>query len=246
MRTLINILLLVIPVAVVAQPKFVYEGVIEYERKINVHRQVVEGEEYSDWIKDLLKSVPVFHESNFVLRFNNERSIYQLSGEMKPVPVDWITGPAKQNTVLTNFTTHNRTSVKSVFEGNFIISDSLGEIEWRVSDEKRTIAGFDCRKAVAKICDSVYVVAFYAEEIPVSGGPESFNGLPGMILGLAIPRLHTTWFATKVQLSPPVEKDFAITSRGSKTNNIKLQATLKTAMKAWDKYGQRHTWWVML
>ena len=45
-------------------------------------------------------------------------------------------------------------------------------------------------------------------------GPELFTGLPGMILGLAIPRYYTTWFATKVELAdidetkivPPAEK----------------------------------------
>jgi GLPGLI family protein len=33
--------------------------------------------------------------------------------------------------------------------------------QWRITDETRTIAGFECKKAVTKICDSVYVVAFY-------------------------------------------------------------------------------------
>jgi GLPGLI family protein len=46
--------------------------------------------------------------------------------------------------------------------------------------------------------DSIYVVAFYTDEIHVSGGPESFHGLPGMILGVAVPHENVTWFATKV------------------------------------------------
>ena len=48
--------------------------------------------------------------------------------------------------------------------------------------------------------DSVYVIAFYTDQITTTGGPESFNGLPGMILGVAIPRINTTWFATKLEL----------------------------------------------
>ena len=50
------------------------------------------------------------------------------------------------------------------------------------------------------VMDSIVVIAFYTDEILTSGGPESFNGLPGMIMGLAIPRLHTTWYATKLAL----------------------------------------------
>ncbi len=47
--------------------------------------------------------------------------------------------------------------------------------------------------------DSIYVVAFYTDEILTTGGPESFTGLPGMILGIAIPHEHVSWFATKVE-----------------------------------------------
>jgi GLPGLI family protein len=74
------------------------------------------------------------------------------------------------------------------------------KIDWKITNEPRTIAGFECRKAVARIFDSVVVIAFYTDEIMPSSGPESFGGLPGMILGLAIPRLHTTWYATKLEL----------------------------------------------
>ena len=48
---------------------------------------------------------------------------------------------------------------------------------------------FLCRKALTKICDSVVVVAFYTNEIIPSGGPESFGGLPGMILEFGHPQV---------------------------------------------------------
>jgi GLPGLI family protein len=247
MTKIVAILFISLPMLCGAQAKFIYEGSIEFERKINVHRLMQEGENAeSEWVKQLMKSMPAMHSSTFGLQFKGDRTIYKQTGESVAVPASWITGPAKENTVLTDFGKDIRTSYKAVFESNFLISDSLRTIEWRIGEEKRTIAGFDCRKAVGKICDSVYVVAFYTDEIPVSGGPESFNGLPGMILGLAIPRLHTTWFATKVQLITPTEKDFALPSRGSKTNNEKLQSVLRSSLKDWGNYGTRHIWWVML
>lgn len=42
-------------------------------------------------------------------------------------------------------------------------------------------------------------ICFYTDDILVTGGPEGIHGLPGLILGVGIPRLHTTWFATKVE-----------------------------------------------
>ena len=77
----------------------------------------------------------------------------------------------------------------------------VDEIKWKIENETRKIAGWECRKAVGRIYDSVYVVAFYCPEIIPQGGPELFSGLPGMILGLAIPRYYTTWFATKIELA---------------------------------------------
>jgi GLPGLI family protein len=50
--------------------------------------------------------------------------------------------------------------------------------------------------------DSIYVVAFYSDQIVVRGGPESFWGLPGMIMGVVLPHEYTTWYATKVYLEP--------------------------------------------
>jgi GLPGLI family protein len=230
-----------------AQEKFIFEGKIEYERKINLHRQAdFADEDGMDWYKEFLKKSPVFHNSTFVLNFNKSETIYRLSGELQTVEMSWLLGPAKENIVYNNFDMHSRKSVKSVFEKKYVIADSLGETKWRISDEKRTIAGIECRKAVSIICDSVYVVAFYADEIPVSGGPESFGGLPGMILGLAIPRLHTTWFATRVMLSEPSKSDFAISTRGQQTDSKKMRKTLEASLSDWGKYGHRNVWWVVL
>ncbi|HUQ65449.1 MAG TPA: GLPGLI family protein [Flavitalea sp.] len=247
MKKLIYLMLLLCPVLMKGQVKFISEGKIEYERKINIQRQFDDEEMNSDWFKEFIKKQPAFHNTNFTLDFRGNETIYKISGDLVKLEMDWLMGPAKENTIFTDIGKHTRQSKKTVFEENFLVSDSTGKIEWKITDEKRTIAGLDCRKAVGKMCDSVYIVAFYTDEIPVSGGPESFDGLPGMILGIAIPRLSTTWFATKVQLTQPVEKDFEINSRGTtKINSDKLRSTLKMSLKNWGKYGERNTWWVLL
>ena len=69
--------------------------------------------------------------------------------------------------------------------------------------------------------DSIYVVAFYSDEIHVSAGPESFHGLPGMILGVAVPHENVTWFATKV--TETVEpKPLVPPKKGKEVNNKQL------------------------
>lgn len=87
---------------------------------------------------------------------------------------------------------------KDVFGSAFNIKDSIAKIKWRLSNENRIIAGFNCRKATGILMDSIYVFAFYTDEITIPGGPCTVNGLPGTILGMTIPRLYTSWMATKI------------------------------------------------
>lgn len=102
------------------------------------------------------------------------------------------------NTIYTDLQTKTVQIEKTVLGASQTIRDKVRPIRWKITDEMREIAGFACRRANGLIMDSVYVVAFFTGEIPVSGGPESFSGLPGMILGVAVPDEHITWFATDV------------------------------------------------
>ncbi len=97
---------------------------------------------------------------------------------------------AAQNTILTKLDSGTSVTQKHVFNEMFLISDSIRKINWKITPEIRKINGFDCRKAVGRVFDSIVVIAFYTDEIVPSGGPECFTGLPGMILGVAIPRMH--------------------------------------------------------
>lgn len=229
-----------------AQTIFIGSGRIEYERKINVARQFESSNEDGDWWKDFISKQPKFFNSYFTLDFNQSKSIYKYNRSEDKMLDAWIVGPAKENTVLTDFESQQFTSRRTIFEQTFIVADSIDKLHWKLSNETRTIAGFECRKAVAVICDSVYVVAFYSEEIPVSGGPESFGGLPGMILGLAIPRLYSTWYATKVELLQPPANTFTVSPKGKKTNSKDLAPLLTSTFKDWDKRGQKFIWWSML
>jgi GLPGLI family protein len=94
--------------------------------------------------------------------------------------------------------------------------------------------------------DSVFVVAFYTDEITIPGGPESFNGLPGMILGLVINRLHTTWYATKVELNGVNVKDIVPPQKGKVTTNAELMETLKKSLSDWGEYANRNIWAIMI
>lgn len=244
-KYILILILVVLGAGAYSQQQFLAKGRIEFERKINVHRQY-EPDENDTWFKEYISKLPKFHNSYFDLYFSDDKTVYKHNRDGDGPKNFWGIGPAKENTIMVDLNKHSFTGAKRVFEENYLVQDSTRRIEWRITNETRTIAGFECRKAVGIICDSVYVVAFYTDEILVSGGPESFNGLPGMILGLAIPRLYTTWFATKVTLIEPTAKDLAEPTRGRKVNTKALEATLQKSLKDWGKEGQKNIWWVML
>lgn len=144
----------------------------------------------------------------------------------------------QNNTTFSDLQTGTFISQKKVFEETFILKDSIRDIHWKITDETREIAGYICRRANALILDSVYVVAFYTERIPVSGGPESFSGLPGMILGVALPHENVTWFATKVNEATVDPKEMMPPKKGKAVNRKDFLKILNGAMKDWGNYAQ--------
>ena len=225
-------------------PVFVTEGKIEYERRVNLHAQL---KEYASevWIELDKKSTPQFKTSYFDLTFAPGKTLYK-PGRDNPENNKLWQQPAEDNVIFNDIVAEKTISQKRVFEQTFLIQDSMRNIKWKITDETRTIAGFPCRRANAIIMDSIYVVAFYTDEIITPGGPESFSGLPGMILGISLPHQHVTWFATKVEVSTPQPAELMAPTKGKKTNYIALKETLTDRMKEWGKYGRWYMQSIML
>lgn len=224
---------------------FITQGVIAYEKKVNVYgifQDQIKKNPDNNWtllrFEDYKKNNPQFTTKKSTLTFAKDNTHFVPQAEEKVQSV-FSTFPATQqnNTIFTD--TRNGLSVaqKQVYETKFLVKDSVRKVEWKITDERRTIAGFDCRRANAIIMDSVYVVAFYSDEIPVSGGPESFCGLPGMILGVALPREHITWFATSVTEQAVEPDKIQAPIKGKPATNKELYGILKEAMKDWGPSG---------
>jgi GLPGLI family protein len=233
-----------------AQQLFLEKGKIEFERITNIHKRLEDdwGEGDNSFYEALKKQLPQLKSTYFNLYFDHDKTLYEPGREVeaaKKVP-DWLEGPAEDNIVYSDLATQTFSSLKNVFENTYNIQDSLRKAEWKITSDTRTIAGFECRKATTILMDSVFVFAFYTDQIVPRGGPESFAGLPGMILGIAIPRMHTTWFATKVVASDPKISAIAPPKKGKKINVSSLKSSLYNSLKQWGKYGQRHTWNILI
>lgn len=233
---------------VAQQSQFLTAGRVEYEKKINQHRAIDadnDGEQ-NTWVVEQKKELPRFVSDYYELLFNTEKTTYKLARENTDNKYPWNSKPSETDVAVQDVKNQIISIQREVFETTYLIRDSIRKINWRITNETRTIAGFECKKAVGIFCDSVYVTAFYTDEILVSSGPESFSGLPGLILGLAIPRLYTTWFATKVELITPTELQLTPKQNGKKVNYKQLLDDLLKGIKGWGKEGARRTWVALL
>jgi GLPGLI family protein len=223
---------------------FLSEGKIEFEKKVNMYSMLDDNDSWSELEK---KTMSKFRTTYFDLYFNKNKTVYQPGRENTDNNNLFDGGGiAAENIVYAELDSSKTISQKKVFEQMFLIEDSTRKIQWKITDETRVIAGFQCRRANAIIMDSIYVVAFYTDEIITTGGPESFNGLPGMILGVSLPHQHITWFATKVAATPVTALQLKAPSKGKKVTVCSLKESLQDRMKDWGKYKQRNLEAVML
>src|SRR5215213_10379584 len=181
-----------------AQVRFFNDVKIEFEKTLYV-KQLYKAIE-PQWYEQIKDRLPETSITYFDFIGDTTHSIYKPGRQLPYDPRTPFQGIADKNIVYNDYRTQTTITQKPVYEETFLVQDSLLKIKWKLTSDTRNIAGFECRKALGFIDDSIAVFAFYTDEILVNAGPESVNGLPGMILGIGVPRIHTTWFATKVEI----------------------------------------------
>lgn len=219
-----------------AQTSFLSNVKVEYEKVVYVRQMIKElwgTDEFEKWGGNLPQTATYYYD--FV--GNEESSVYKMGKESEGMRGWWDNMFGSRNIVYSDFKNKKLTSQKPVFEETFLVQDSLLKIKWKLTPDTRTIAGFDCRKAVGVLNDSIAVFAFYTDEILVSGGPESVQGLPGLILGMGVPRLHATWFATKVEINSSAPTAPVPARRAKKVTYHAMIDEIYRVLKNWGNEG---------
>lgn len=223
--------------------KFATSGVITYQKRANMYaliKKSINKDNEAYMLRSLdqyTKTQAQFKTSISTLTFSQSQTLYKPEETAEPVSSNFfLPGFDQNNLVYTDLANRKSSSEKKVFEKIFLVKDSVRNIKWKITQETRNIAGYECTRANALIMDSVYVVAFYTDKIIPSGGPESFTGLPGMILGVALPHEHITWFATKVVDMPVSAKDLTPPSKGTLVNRNTFEADLRTYLSGYNKF----------
>ncbi|SMD16477.1 GLPGLI family protein [Pedobacter nyackensis] len=215
-----------------AQQTFIPYGKITFEKKVNLIR-AFENSPIPEEAKEKMKKYAL---SNWELLFDQEKSLYK---QVKKEEENKNFGPfsfsfgSQTNEIYTDYSKKNRILRRSIMEDDYLLTDTIPGVKWKIMHDVRTIVGYECRKAIGVIHDTIYVVAFYTDEILLRGGPEGFSGLPGTILGLAIPRYNTTWFATKVEGFANHQAEITPATKGKK---IETEKDLNKLLELFTRY----------
>ncbi len=95
---------------------------------------------------------------------------------------NWVYG--KEGEILYINTTDKISLETTSNPKKYIIVDSLKNLDWKMTREKKTICGIQTKQALFQPNDSTKIEAWFAPKIPSKAGPEKFFGLPGLILEL--------------------------------------------------------------
>ncbi|MBK7741382.1 MAG: GLPGLI family protein [Saprospiraceae bacterium] len=220
-------------------------GTIKFEKKVSIKKKLIASKDEEDdgsfWFENMIKNAPDYSSDQFILQFRQNESLYSYDKKLDDSNfMTWGGEIASKNIVYKDFNTSKMQSEKQFYDLNYVLKDSIKQFNWKLTREFRNIAGFECRRATTIINDSLYVIAFYTDDIQCSSGPESFSGLPGMILGVVMPRLYTTWFATSVDTYCNEKAVLNKPLKGKNSNEGDLIGKIK------ERYGKYKKWYQSL
>jgi len=237
------------------------EGKISYERKINMHRNLPDPQMKSiipEFRTD--KFELIFNENASLFRSvvdDEAPDPFANAGGGGGTRLNFRMPTANTYTDLAKQMQYEE---RAFFEKEFLIIDSLKQYKWKLSEETKTIAKQLCKKATTMITapqmrmrvsggnntdttantprvpKETELVVWYAENIPVSYGPDSYSGLPGVIMEIDQDNGATVTTAVEVSTKYP-KKELVAPSKGDKMNRAQFQESMQKLMQDMQRGG---------
>jgi GLPGLI family protein len=264
-KLMLGLLIALTSIATVANAQM-KEGKISYERKINMHRNLPDPQMKSmipEFRTD--KFELIFNESVSLFRsvVDDEAPdpFANAGGGGGGMRFNFRMPSANTYTDLAKQIQYEG---REFFEKEFLIVDSLKQYKWKLSEETKTIAKQLCKKATTMITapqmrmrvsigrggenntdttanttrapKETELVVWYAENIPVSFGPDSYSGLPGVIMEIDQDNGATVTTAVEVSAKYP-KKELVAPTKGEKMNRAQFQENMQKLMQDMQRGG---------
>lgn len=198
------------------------QGKITYERRTNLEKTLGKMKQFQRFITDENKIV----KENFELYFTDSVFNYRLQETDEVDEGNWISQMTTKNKVNEKVNENKKLIELGVPGQKVYIIDSISQRDWKITESKRYIDKYHCRKAVYRKNDSTRIYAWFAVELEPSTGPEGFGGLPGAILGLATEDGGIVYFAKSIERLTPQPKQLELDPKKQKVFTVPEFKTL--------------------
>ncbi|MCE7063644.1 GLPGLI family protein [Dyadobacter sp. CY326] len=223
MKSISLIMLLLFSLAAAAQKM---EGEITYDRVFHWTRVYSRLSYMSQEEKDRLKLTwgnDDESKQEMTMIFNDKQSYYSYPkvDELSEGGYSWRKGEFK---IYRDYENSKMTDIIEMLGKTYIVEDSIQAPNWKVMNKIKEVAGYMCMMAVTEdTIKNQKITAWFADNIPVSGGPQMYGGLPGMILELDVNDGDIVTTAKEVKLRPVTGEELALPKKlkGKKINAAK-------------------------
>lgn len=229
MKKILLILCLLTSSAAMAQKT---EGIVTYVRKEYwlkiTNRLTFLSQEQKDRMTNTFKNWEADNKGiKMKMAFNANESLYTYNSEE---PEEGGYSWRKSDLVLyRNFEKDKKTDVMEMLGKTYIVDDSLHAPVWKIGNQIKEVAGYICMKAETE--DPIKkqkITAWFAQDIPVSAGPERMSGLPGLILALDVNDGDVTIEAIGVQFRPLTPDDLKLPKlKGKKITDVAYDTLIR-------------------
>lgn len=227
-------------------------GVILYEQKVNMHRNIPAERE------GMKAMIPEFRTTKQQLFFNAAESLYKTVIEDEEEQFSTGGGGMRMTFRMPNTEMYMQNSGKIIskqeFMGkNYLIEDSVQMSPWKFGDQVKTIAGYECRMAYFTRTDTVRtmvigtpsanepkpepqvrtteITAWYTDKIRPFLGPERYNTLPGAVLAIDINNGERVIVAKTIELRELKKNELKEPTNGTKTTQAEFRKLMDEQMK---------------
>ena len=201
--------------------------------------------------EEVQKRLQKMSQKTFILEFDKTKSVYKqdeslaapnLSSDFTQVQVIEIGGGSGKGSIyykdLQEKTYRNQTEIQGKV---FLIKDDLPTYDWKMSTETKNIGMYTCYKATYSkeveqkqvtfingemkeevVKETIVTTAWYTLQVPVSNGPDNYQGLPGLILEINDGK--NLIVCTEISMNP--------------SKSIKIEAPKKGKVVSQEKYDE--------
>ncbi|WP_130736614.1 GLPGLI family protein [Flavobacterium sp. J27] len=243
------------------------QGVASYTSKTQLKDFNITSNDLTPEMKDqMMEKMKKAFEKTFVLNFTNFESLYQEEEKLDtPTPNSGpkmkmaFIGSSTSGKLYKNFKNNQYIKEDDIFGKEFLITDSMQKMNWKLTNEQKKIGNYTCYKAqlIIPVSDEEtkqyqefkkkkeagkttlfeikepkdeVVEAWYTLEIPIPNGPGKYWGLPGLILELH--EFNTVFLCNKIVLNPKDKIEIKIPKNGKNVSQKEFDAIQEKKLKS--------------